>query len=933
MVQIRLFDTVGISVDGAPVSLPYKQAEFVLAYLILSQPDPVDKDLLAELLWPGKSPGIGRRNLRHALHTLRTRLGLEESILSTKSQIRFIPNGQVECDYCILRELFREQDIDARTERENVVRIIDLYKNGLMEYSSAEPSPEFGFWLLLKRKDCADAAVAKLLKAVPQLCDRKDYPLLTRLAERLFVWDPINTAPYEYLLRSMLSRNDQAGALMIHRQVAGVAAKLGDAEATNALADASRRVFPKSLRPASARKMLPALLVPFVGRERELAELRSILGNPENRLITICAPGGYGKTSIATALGRALEAAAYPDGVYFADWQACGDERACAEEILRSLGLTGNDHDIRRTLFDYLRDKRLLVILDEIEDRRFGYPLLEELLKEAPEVQLLATSRRRTELTAEWVYPLPPFSTVSDSAAFFLKTAERKTGKRRWSDREKAFVEEICRRLNGIPLALELAAARISDQDIGSLCRRIRTDPGRVLTEDAVLNAVTSYQLELLDEKERIPYCFLALFSGDFDKKTACAAFSIPDDSFAEYCKLSLLWASGKGFFRIHSHLRAHALNALRERGLYGEGQERLFGFLADWAERNFSRMFLMNGDPQDAAIRYPRELEAAWCYSLRNGRWDWALKIVAPFGSYIHYAGQSRKGRDLFTEKFHELAQSTSVESSQEACHVVLQIGLVAAVLELQARDPDSARSILAGMRALDERSGFGLLIEKEEERDTHRQWLFIAFSWIGGVSALLAGEETEAEAVFSFCREKAMLYSAHLCRIYIDMYRAMAASRSRPAEALEILLEALSACRSCPIPGLLSELYLHLANVEHAMGDLEHARKHAEAALKSSAGRQGSHTEMQALFLLGILQIAPGVAPEIPETYLAKALDTARKNRTGLAAAEWSLQYVARHVEAYKKPPAASVCGEIESHLKRHGLESALAELNRFL
>jgi DNA-binding SARP family transcriptional activator len=115
VVQIRLFDTVGISVDGAPVSLPYKQAEFVLAYLILSQPDPVDKDLLAELLWPGKSPGIGRRNLRHALHTLRTRLGLEESILSTKSQSGSSPTDKWNAIIASCGKLFREQDIDART--------------------------------------------------------------------------------------------------------------------------------------------------------------------------------------------------------------------------------------------------------------------------------------------------------------------------------------------------------------------------------------------------------------------------------------------------------------------------------------------------------------------------------------------------------------------------------------------------------------------------------------------------------------------------------------------------------------------------------------------------------------------------------------------------------------------------------------------------
>ncbi len=125
------------------------------------------------------------------------------------------------------------------------------------------------------------------------------------------------------------------------------------------------------------KRNLPAQASPFVGRKREFAELDELLKRREARLVTIAAPGGYGKTSLAEDLARRIEASIFPDGVFFVEWRGCTNLPACVEKILAGLGLARADLAAEKTALRYIEDKKLLIVLDEADGKSFAFPLIE----------------------------------------------------------------------------------------------------------------------------------------------------------------------------------------------------------------------------------------------------------------------------------------------------------------------------------------------------------------------------------------------------------------------------------------------------------------------------------------------------------------------------------------------------------------------------
>ncbi len=926
VVKIHLFDSIACSIDNMSVTLPYKQSEQALIYLILSYPNPVEKDVIAELLWPERPPGVARRNLRHAIHVLRSMLRLRGIVQTTKNLVHLTDSEEIECDYFSFRRLIEQ---GASASSETVYRILDLYKNGLLENYSAEPSAEYGFWLYYKRKTCANQLHAFLFSVIPGLCTQKAYPLLSDLAKRLMVWDPFDTSTYEFLIRSLMSRGENSFALYLHRDIAALVEKSGDSEALNGLADMARRVFPLHSYPV--KKKLPQQIVPFIGREYELRRLEALVRNPDARLITVFAPGGYGKTSLAVALARRIDVAQFPDDIYFIDWKDCVDTEECIGETLKCLGLSREGSAIEDMVVRYVEDKKLLFIFDEVEEKQFAASFIVRMLNTGPNIKILVTTRKQLELKGEWIFPLHPFEVNSEAAEFFFRAVERKTGKKIWSEHEVELAEKICRLLSGIPLALEIAASRISDLDIDSLYRRLKNLPENFLTHEIAMERIIEYQLNLLSEEKRRKYYNLSLFFDDFDKQTALNAFSIPEEDFAEYCKLSLVWPAERGMFRIHNHIRTYCRACIQRAGESDSCLNLLCTHLASISEEHFKRMFSLKDDPQAVVIQYPAEIEQAWLFALRNHRWDVALKIAIPLGSYLYYFGLVWKGKELFKQEFEKLLRVGVQELSSDAYHLLLQIGLITAILEVQARNISSARTVVKAMQEIDRRGGYGFLTERRGEKDPFRQWLIIAYPWLQGLIALQTGNNTQAAMFFLSSHEKATKYSAHLCRVYVSIYRSMMIFDECPEEALDILKGTLTSSHSRHISGFRSEVHLLLAQFCFKLGKIEESKIQAESVLEATKDRPGACAEMEAQFLLALLHIGRAIDPEIPKLYVLRALATARKNGIYAIAVNSSLAYLHRFIEEYAHIPDLEVYESVSLLMHGQDFEKQKIELDR--
>ncbi|HXT37363.1 MAG TPA: AAA family ATPase, partial [Chloroflexota bacterium] len=340
---------------------------------------------------------------------------------------------------------------------------------------------------------------------------------------------------------------------------------------------------------------LPTPTTSFVGREREMAELTSLLG--QTRLVTLTGPGGTGKTRLAVRLGSTVSAS-FPDGVVFVSLAAVSDPSLLAPTIAAVLGIHhGPGQSLLSALLAFLRPKRLLLLLDNFEQIEPAAPLLSELLAGCPTLTVLVTSRASLHLSGEQEYLVPPLAVpdLAEPGAGDLLDLERWPSVTLFAQRARLVqpdftisaanvrvVGEICRRLDGLPLAIELAAARVKllapdtlrarlDQRLNLLTGGSRDLPDRQST----LRSTIAWSHDLLDEPERILFRSLAVFSGGWSL-AAAEAIRGPEsvgvlDTLGSLLDKSLVVAEtpeeGETHYRMLETIREYGLECLEASG------------------------------------------------------------------------------------------------------------------------------------------------------------------------------------------------------------------------------------------------------------------------------------------------------------------------------------------------------------------------------
>ncbi|MBV9354807.1 MAG: AAA family ATPase, partial [Chloroflexi bacterium] len=333
-----------------------------------------------------------------------------------------------------------------------------------------------------------------------------------------------------------------------------------DRAALVALAGALRRStpaplpgLPESAPPIASTAELPVWLTSFVGRDAELQALHALLVPPSAgaRLVTLIGPGGVGKTRLAVAAAAGLRAA-YPDGVAFVDLAPLREARLVAASIARTLGLrqAGGRHGYE-TLLAHLRARRMLVVLDNFEQVLDAAPLLPELLRWCPQLTLLVTSRRALRVQGERRVLVPPLANVPDGPAASLTTVAAAPAVQLFVQRAQAVssdlaldasnaasVAGICRQLDGIPLAIELAAARVVLFRPEALLRRLERrlpvltgGPVDLPERQQTLSATLAWSHDLLEPAEQLLFRRLAVFAGGWTLEAAeavCADGDLP---------------------------------------------------------------------------------------------------------------------------------------------------------------------------------------------------------------------------------------------------------------------------------------------------------------------------------------------------------------------------------------------------------------------
>jgi predicted ATPase/DNA-binding winged helix-turn-helix (wHTH) protein len=399
-------------------------------------------------------------------------------------------------------------------------------------------------------------------------------------------------------------------------QVAGLRRALGDSRGSNRylatvpgrgyrfVAPVRRIDEPSFSAPqatAEAAHRLPAPMTDMVDRADSVAALMVQL--PRHRFITIVGPGGIGKTTVALAVARGL-VDAYQHGVRFVDLASVREARLVPGALADALGLTAPG------LIGALRDRRMLLVLDNCEhviEACAAWTV--EALNGAPEVQILATSREPLRAEGEHVHRLAPLASPPPSAGLtaaaalgfpavqlFVERAAATSGTFSFGDAEAPLVAEICRRLDGLPLAIELAAARVDAFGVRGLaarlddCLQLLTGGRRAaLPRHQTFRAALDWGHELLPEAERVVLRRLAVFSGSFTLEAASAVaadagITEPEvvECVANLVTKSLVAADVGGAlpcYRLLGTIRAYALEKLIASGELEQVERRRAGY------------------------------------------------------------------------------------------------------------------------------------------------------------------------------------------------------------------------------------------------------------------------------------------------------------------------------------------------------------------
>jgi predicted ATPase/class 3 adenylate cyclase len=435
--------------------------------------------------------------------------------------------------------------------------------------------------------------------------------------------------------------------------------------------------FPPLKTLASRPNNLPRQPTPFLGRQREVAEVAEILRRDDVQLLTLTGPGGSGKSRLG------LQAAAdllddFPDGVFFVPLAALIDSGLVPSAIAAALGVREEgERSITERLQDFLADKQMLLLLDNFEHLLGATPQMAHLLASCPGLSMLATSRAPLHVRAERQYPVPPLALPDAGSAADLDTLARSEAVQLFVDRAQAArpdfsltpengptVGELVRRLDGLPLAIELAAARVKLLPPAPLLLRLEqrlpllTGGGNdAPTRQRTLRATIAWSHDLLSPGEQTLFRRLSVFVGGCTVAAVEAVVNPTGDldvleDLAALSDQSLLRpmeeAHGEPRVGMLETIREYAVERLIESGetaVVGEAHSAYFLALAEGAESELTGPDQLVW--QNRLTAEHGNLRAALARSIESGAAETSLRLAAALVTFWRTRGHLSEGRN----------------------------------------------------------------------------------------------------------------------------------------------------------------------------------------------------------------------------------------------------------------------------------------------
>ncbi|MBK7916738.1 MAG: hypothetical protein IPJ94_10860 [Chloroflexi bacterium] len=474
---------IKIRLHGTPVIQIRSQKEIALLAYLAHSGQTHNREALADLLWEARSTKQSLSNLRTVLARLRQQVGDDLIVTPKTVAVTHAVHEQM--------DTVRFQMMLAGMGKERTITAVNLLSQGLKLYSgefmagfSVPDAPRFDDWLVVEQERLRQIAMRGYRQLARWQEEQGAFADGVVTAQQWASWDPLDETAQQQLMRLLAYDGRISEALSVYEKCRHLLqAELGitPSPATIALYETiqARSLSPPDITPTPLHN-LPRALTPLYGRKKEIEHLTRILLNPEYPLVSITGVGGMGKTSLALATGRQLAAAPPPffqDGIWFISLEEIENDTPekvgdrVAALVGRAMGLYFHgESDLWSQLLGQLAAKKLLLILDNIEQfLTIASDLIVDLLKAGEDIHLLTTSRTTLALAASVTFPLTGLETPTQVSAEALQNESVRLFAERAArmpvpfqlEKHLAEVVAICQFVEGMPLAIELAAASL----------------------------------------------------------------------------------------------------------------------------------------------------------------------------------------------------------------------------------------------------------------------------------------------------------------------------------------------------------------------------------------------------------------------------------------------------------------------------------------
>jgi predicted ATPase/DNA-binding SARP family transcriptional activator len=565
--------TLHIALLGPP-ALTWGDQSFVIArrqarallYRIAAAAHPVPRDQLGYLLWPDSTEATARRNLTVLLTQIRRALPLPDLLVAADDAIG-LNHTAAETDTVALAALLPQATGARRLDL--LAGAVRQYRGPFLDGFALPDSSEFDAWASQERQVWERRYLDALAVLIEGYAAAGDYPAAIDAAQQALATDELAEDMHRRLIALYAAAGDRTAAMrQFERCVVVLERELGvdPLPETRAVYEAARdgrgggtelgrqgdrdTRSEKSIKPALLRvspsALLPAPLHPLIGRTAELDRVHELLADPGTRLVTLVGPGGSGKTRLAQQIAWEMQAQV-ADGVVFVPLAPLRDPALVLEVIAQACGLHATGATaLGERLRAYLRDKQMLLVLDNCEHVLAAAPMIAGLIATAPAVHVLATSRSALHIQCEHTFVVPPLplpdlaqlpslEALAEQPAMALLLARARAHNPRFvlTEADAADLAAICVRLDGLPLAIELAAARLKLLAPRALLKRLdhrlallTHGPHDLPDRQQTLRATIDWSYRLLDRGERALFEQLAVFAGSWTLEAAEAVAS-----------------------------------------------------------------------------------------------------------------------------------------------------------------------------------------------------------------------------------------------------------------------------------------------------------------------------------------------------------------------------------------------------------------------